>query len=90
MKTLKWYSGRLSIEMTKKQAESVSHSGPCDADVEALLPQLQEQLNRIDPAELRKELKEYGAWDEKELADHNSNLGRLIWIAGADISEGNI
>jgi hypothetical protein len=85
-------SGLIEIEMTMEQAESVSHPGPCDSDVKFLsnLPEISQQLAKIDPALLRKELKEYGAWDEKELSDHDQNLQRLLWIAGGDIRDGNI
>jgi len=38
---------------------------------------------------LKKELREYGAWDEVELKYHAINLRRLLWVACCDISEGN-
>jgi hypothetical protein len=44
-------------------------------------------LERIDPVALRKELAEYGAWDEQELADHEQNIQRILWIAAGDIVE---
>jgi hypothetical protein len=83
------YFDRFSIEMTKAQAESASHSGPCDEDVEGLLntPKLRRQLAKLDPETLRLTLKEYGAWDAEELADHEQNLHRIVWIAAGDISE---
>lgn len=67
------------------------HSGPCDADVAWLIEnrvKLIRQLNKIDPETLREELREHGAWSEKELADHERNLQRLVWIACGDITEG--
>lgn len=84
-------SGRIDLEMTKEQAESASHSGQCDDDVMALSkePGIASQLEKIDPAELAGELKEYGAWDETELADHDQNLQRLVWIAAGDIADGS-
>jgi hypothetical protein len=45
------------------------------------------QLERIDPKVLRDELREYGAWDDQELADHGQNLQRILWIAAGDIVE---
>ena len=46
-----------------------------------------EQLAKLDPKLLASELKERGAWDEAELADHDQNLQRILWIAACDIAE---
>lgn len=83
-------SGQIELQMTLSQAESVSHPGQCDLDVRALIPELKNQLDKISPELLAKELKEYGAWDEKELSNHADNIERLVWIAGGDISEKNV
>lgn len=88
-----WYtsgSGRIELSMTLAQAKSAAHQGQCDADVRELskVPAIARQLSKIEPATLRDELKEYGAWDAEELADHDQNLQRLLWLAGGDISEG--
>jgi hypothetical protein len=82
-------SGRIELEMSTAQAQSASHSGSCDDDVMALSrePCIAEQIAKIDPALLAKELSEYGAWDETELADHGQNLQRLVWIAAGDIAD---
>jgi hypothetical protein len=90
VKKLFWFtssSGRIELQMTKEQAESVSHSGQCDQDVLALskVPEIKPQLDQIDPAVLAGELSEYGAWDKDELADHKQNIQRLLWLAGGDI-----
>jgi len=66
-----WYtsgSGRINLQMTWEQAESISHRGQCDSDVLELsrVPEIREQLEKIDPAILSAELREYGAWDETE------------------------
>jgi hypothetical protein len=87
-----WFTssnGRVELQMTLEQAESVSHSGQCDADVEALMvdPFIALQLAKITPEVLRLELREYGAWDAEELADHKTNLGRILWLAGGDIRD---
>lgn len=82
-------SGRIFLEMTLEDAESVSHSGQCDDDVKALSERqdIADQLSAIDPADLRAELKEYGAWDADELADHSQNLQRILWLAGGNITD---
>jgi hypothetical protein len=75
--------------MTMEQAESASHSGDCDEDTQELskVPAIAEQLAKIDPALLSAELKEYGAWDDEERADHDQNLQRILWLAAGDITE---
>jgi len=89
---LLWFtssSGRIELQMTMEQAESASHSGECDDDVAELakVPAIAEQLAKIDPALLSAELKEYGAWDDEERADHDQNLQRILWLAADDITE---
>jgi len=83
------YFTRFTLEMTLAQARSVSHSGSCDADVADLveLPTMARKLSKLDPADIAAELAEYGAWDSDELADHDQNLHRLVWVAGCDIAE---
>lgn len=90
MKKLLWFtssSGRIELKMTLEQAQSVSHSGPCDDDVLALsqVPEIRAQLEELDPANLADELKEYGAWDAEQLANHADNVQRILWLAGGDI-----
>ena len=84
--------GRIELQITKKQAQSCSHPGQCDSDVEALMqtPSIARQLKKLDPGIVAACLKEYGAWNELELSDHKENLTRLLWCACCDISEGNI
>lgn len=87
-----WFStgsGRIELEIERDDASSGSHQGQCDDDIQALLrvPYIADQLSEIDPALLASELKEYGAWDETELADHGQNLARILWIACGDITE---
>lgn len=89
---LEWWSeslGRIELQIAREDAESASHPGPCDADVARLrdVPYIREQLDRLPPALVAKCLREYGAWDAEELADHDANLDRLLWIACGDISE---
>lgn len=82
-------SGRIELQITKKQAEIGSHSGQCDNDIAYLrtLPAIKRQLNKLDAEALSKELSEYGAWDENELQNHDENLTRILWIACGDILE---
>jgi len=85
-------SGRIELNIPKGLASIGYHSGACDADIAELmeLDSIKAQLFGIAPQVLSEELKEFGAWDKKELSDHNSNLARILWIACGDIQEGEI
>ena len=88
----RWYyagNGRIELHMSLTQAEMGSHQGQCDDDVRFLsrLPKIKKQLDAIDAAVLRDELREYGAWDTQELSDHEQNLQRVLWLACIDIRE---
>ena len=80
---------RFEIKMTRKQAESASHPGPCDNDVRDLLndPGIKRQLDKINHATISAELRECGAWDDLELKDEQANRERITWIAACDIIE---
>jgi hypothetical protein len=82
-------SGRIELQITKRQAAACGHPGLCDADVLDLsqVSAIRRQLERIDPALLAEELREWGAWDADELADHAQNLQRILWLACCDIDE---
>ena len=79
----------IEIQMTIEQAQSVSHSGDCYVDVEELakVPEIAEQLDSLSPEGLRRELREYDAWDDEELRDDEENKRRILWIFGNDIVE---
>jgi hypothetical protein len=68
-------------------AEAVADcSGPGPAD-EAVTYWVK-RLGFDGPAWLiRKHLSRYGCWDTAELADHNSNRERLLWIWANDYRE---
>ena len=81
---------RFELAMTLDNARSASHQGQCDDDVRALseVPGIRQQLDALDPEKVRAELKEYGAWDAEDLADHEQNLQRVLWLAACNIVEG--
>ncbi len=85
-----YFNYDFSISLTKKQAQTGSHSGDCEGDVKYLLtlPSIKKQFESIDPESIRKELKEYGAWDEEELKDDESNRMWILWIACGDYMDG--
>jgi hypothetical protein len=87
-----WFStssGRIELQLTRALAATVSHPGECSSDVAALrtVPAIRRQLDKIDPDLLRAELAEYGAWEDHELLDHDTNLSRILWLAGCNITE---
>ena len=84
-----YFGNCTSLTMTLEQAQSASHQGACDADVKALseVPAIAAQLATFDPAEVAQDLREYGAWSTDELADHDQNLQRLLWLAAGNIRE---
>jgi hypothetical protein len=87
-----WYSdscGLIEIAITLDDAASGAHQGACDDDIAELLkvPYIAEQLATIAPEKLRGALQEYGAWDDEQLADHDQNLARFLWLACGQIVE---
>ena len=88
----RWFStgsGRIEFELRLSDAHYGHHSGRCDDDITDLrkVPYIAEILGSINVELLRNELSEYGAWDADELADHDANLDRILWLACADICE---
>lgn len=83
-------SGYVEFQLPVDVVRLCSHPGPCDDDIERCLelPEVKEALSKVDPEGLKKELYEYGAWDDKELSNHDENLKRILWIASGDIMEG--
>lgn len=82
--------GVIELSITKAQAHIGHHQGQCDSDIKKLrdASAIKKQLNRLDPVKVREALREYGAWDANDLADHDANLDRLLWVACGDIVEG--
>jgi hypothetical protein len=89
MKYFSTSSGRIELQLKLSDARSGSHQGQCDDDIEALrtLPYIAAQLDTIDAELLVRELADYGAWEADELADHEANLNRILWLACGDIVE---
>ncbi len=77
---------RFEIDMPLEAVYDCSHQGECDDDVEHWSSKIA-RPERCTVEPLRAELKEYGAWDEDELADDDTNWQRIIWIAAGNIKE---
>lgn len=84
-------SGLIELHFTEEEARMVPLSGRADDGVAALsrVPGIAEKVAALDPALVAKELREYGAWDDEELRDHEQNIQRLLWIAASDVQEEN-
>ena len=86
-----WTSGcgRINLQIDLRDAKDCSHSGSCDSDIEWLksCPYIIEQTNTLDKLLLADILREYGAWDDDELADDEMNRIRIAWIAAGNIRE---
>ena len=81
---------RFEIIMDEDTARACSQPGRDAAeDVDAALrvPMIEAQLDAIPADAIRAELREYGAWDDAELADDAENRKRIVWIAACDIRE---
>lgn len=79
-----------SIELPIEIIEMCPLQGSADNAISEMrkLPEVIAELSAIDAEQLRNELREYGAWNDDELANHSDNLDRILWIACCDINEG--
>lgn len=76
---------RFEFEMPDEAVADCHHQGACDDDVEYWEKKI--DLSHIPASKIRAELKEYGAWDDDELADETVNRQRIIWIAAGNIQD---
>ena len=92
--TQKYYwtcgSGLVGILMTLEQAQSVHHSGRCDEESQALQhhPDIAAQTagwSVEDTAETVRDM--FADITETELMEHDSNVMRILFMAGNDIAE---
>jgi len=87
-----WNDGHLFVELyiLPEDAETGYHQGRCDEDIADLrrVPYIAAQLDALDPEQMRRALREWGAWDTDDLADDDANRARLLWLACGDIAEG--
>jgi hypothetical protein len=80
------------MDIPEELAARVDYPGDCSKDIDRLLEveEIQAELGKLKPDDLKRELQEYGAWTEEELNNHSDNLTRILWIACCNINEGNI
>lgn len=80
-----------SIDIAEDLAAWTDHPGDCEKDLVRLMQveEVKTELAKIDKGKLKQELKEYGAWTNEELSNHNDNLMRILWISCCNINEKN-
>jgi len=67
-----------------------SQQGDMGENVKSVLENNEEiriQFYALDKEKVKYSLKEYGAWEDDDLQDHQTNLERLLWCSCCDISE---
>lgn len=84
--TILWQFERFALDIPADAVPACSHQGACDADVAHWAPKVA-RPDECTPDALRAELREYGAWDDAELADDAENWQRAVWIACGSIRE---
>jgi hypothetical protein len=89
---LYWASGNgLEFRIPGEAILDIAQSGRNDEAVAAWVDAVRDQAERDNfpngptPDSIRRELAEYGAWDDEELADDEQNWHRLLWIAAWDV-----
>ncbi len=83
---MRWASfNRLEFQLPQDAVDECSASGSVDEAVEYWTGKV--DLSRVDADKLREELREYGAWDDDELADDAANRRRIVWIGACNVSE---
>lgn len=86
MTKTKWFdeNGWLVGQIPKQCIRDCSQAGAVDDAVARWVEQLDFDCPEPQAA---KWLREFGAWDAEELADHEANNRRVLWIACCDIKE---
>ena len=86
METLQWFddNGWMNGTIPEECVADCSASGAVDEAVEYWVKKLGFDVPEPKAAEW---LREYGAWDAEELADHEANARRVLWLACGDVKE---
>jgi len=90
MKTLTGYSDYGNdLNLTRQDAVNGSHRGDCENDVKTICKKryVKKQIDKFNPIQLAKELKDCGAWDSDELQNHSQNVIKWVWMCCSDIND---
>jgi hypothetical protein len=75
-----------TVWMPQTAVDQCHHRGSCDRDVDSWAEHI-ERDPRCTPEALREELREHGAWEEKELQDDADNWKRILWLTAGAIQD---
>jgi hypothetical protein len=75
----------LATDLPEDCISDCSAQGSVDEAVEYWVKQLDFEAPE---QKVKDYLKDFGAWDDDELSDHDSNLQRLLWVVCCDFKEG--
>ena len=80
---------RFELNVPQHIVDSVPRSGAVDNEINFHVynSEIIDALDDIGAEKIRDELREYGAWEDDELADEKENRARLLWIAVGNIQE---
>ena len=84
------YQAGEELAIPREVMELCSQSGDMTKNVQDSLANnelIKSQYNALSEERVRYDLREYGAWSDDELSNHQDNLERLLWLACCDISE---
>lgn len=75
-------TGSIKIEVPRDVVMRIGTNKTCTSNIdrERLEGGLNTRLTTLDPAAVLTALREYGEWDDDQLADTDFNLNRLLWI----------
>jgi hypothetical protein len=87
MSAKSWASfNQFEFQMPEEAVSDLSGSGSKDQQADFWAERIA-RPEAVTPESLAKELREYGAWDDNELADDAANWRRILWIAAGNIQE---
>ena len=78
-----------SDELTEELLDQLSACGGIGQQDDNVAAVLRNFEVTGDPSDCRDYLRQYGAWDDDDLQDHETNLERLVWLAGCDLAQGD-
>ncbi len=76
---------RFELGIPGEAVQDIAQPGANDEAVAYWTPKI--DFSETTPEQIRKELDEYGAWDDEELADDEQNRRRIVWQAAHNIAE---
>jgi hypothetical protein len=80
---------RFSLQVPQHIVDAVPDRGPADDAIgfHVYNSTIIDQLDSIGADRIRAELRQWGAWDDDELAHERENRERLLWLAVMNIKE---